>query len=114
MNVVSEALGWTGFLLAGAFVIWLAVGLLVGGVMIALDERRFRRTKPKPEEVQAYADGLVARHGREAFRINGDAMYEARLAKDFHRYRFLKEVSGELISRFVSERDASRSGVPPW
>lgn len=113
MNVVSEPLGWTGFLLGWAFLIWLAVGLLVGGVMIALDERRLRRMKPKPDEVRAYADELIARHGQDAYRINGDAMYKARLAKDFHRYRFLKEVSGELISRVVSEREASRSGVSP-
>lgn len=113
MNVVSQGLRWIGFLLGWAFVIWLAVGLLVGSIMIALDERRLHRMKPKPEEVRAHAADLVARYGQDAFRLNGEAMYKARLAKDFHRYRFLKEVSGELISRVLSERDASRSGVSP-
>ena len=65
--------------------------------MLARDEWRLHRTRPKPEEVHAYADDLVARHGREAFRINGDAMIAARSAKEFDRYRFLKEVSGELL-----------------
>ena len=67
--------------------------------MLARDEWRLHRNRPKPEEVQAHADDLVARHGQEAFRINGDAMVAARSAKEFDRYRFLKEVSGELVRR---------------
>ena len=39
------------------------------------------------------------RHGQDAFLINGDAMVAARSAKEFDRYRFLKEVSGELVRR---------------
>jgi hypothetical protein len=107
VNVVSQALGWTGFVLAWAFVIWLAVSLLVGGVTMALDGRRFRRRKPKPENVQAHADELISRHGREAFRINGEAMYEARLAKDFDRYPLLREVSGELVGRLAAPAEPS-------
>lgn len=38
--------------------------------------------------------GLLLRRGRVAFRINGDAMWQARLTKDFDRYHVLKEVSG--------------------
>jgi hypothetical protein len=57
------------------------------------------RTKPKPETVRAHAVYLVHQHGRDAYRINGEAMHKARLAKDFDRCRFLKEVSGELVRR---------------
>ena len=38
-------------------------------------------------------------------------MYEARLAKDFDRRRILKEVSGELVSRFFSDASASGSSA---
>ncbi len=67
--------------------------------MLAHDEWRLHRTRPKPEEVQAHADRLLERHGQDAFLINGGAMVAARSAKEFNRYRFLKEVSGELVRR---------------
>ncbi|NNM74189.1 hypothetical protein [Enterovirga aerilata] len=69
--------------------IWVGAAILIGGTVLALDEWRLHRTRPRPE-VRAYADDLEHRHGREAFRINGEAMHEARLAKDFDRYRFLR------------------------
>lgn len=66
-------------------------GFGIGGALIARNEWRLHRTRPKPEAVHAYADQLEAQHGREAFRLNGEARLEARVAKNFDRYRFLKE-----------------------
>lgn len=103
METLSRMIAWANYLLAWAWLIWFVVGIVVGGIMIALDERRLHRTRPKAGEVRAYADELVAQHGREAFRVNGGAMYEARVAKQFARYRFLKDVSGELVNRFFRE-----------
>lgn len=105
MERMAQALGWASQLLAWAWLIWFSVGAVVGGVLVAFDEWRFYRTRPKPEAIRAYADQLVIAYGREAFRINGDAMFDARLAQDFDRYRFLKEVSGELVSRFFAKPD---------
>lgn len=95
MEIAVRALGWV-------LLTWFIGGLLVGGAMIVRDERRLRREKPKPEDVKAYADVLIAQHGSDAFHVNGKAMYDARIAKDFKRHRFLKEVSGELINRLFS------------
>ena len=53
--------------------------------------------------MRAYADGLVARHGHEAFRINGDAMAAARHAGTVDRYRFLIAVSETLVARKRAE-----------
>ncbi len=97
METLSHLVGWADFLLTWTWLLWFGIGTVVGGVMLARDEWRLHRTRPKPEEVHAYADDLVARYGREAFRINGDAMIAARSAKEFDRYRFLKEASGELV-----------------
>lgn len=107
MEAASRALAWASYLMAWTWLIWFAAAFVIGGTMLALDEWRLLRTRPRPEEVRAYADELVAKHGREAFRINGEAMYEARLAKEFDRHRFLKEVSGELVSRFFSDASGS-------
>ena len=97
MGTLSRALGWANTLLTWAWLLWFGVAIVVGGIMLARDEWRLHRTRPRPEEVKAYANELLARHGGEAFRINGDAMVAARHAKEFDRYRFLKEVSGELV-----------------
>jgi len=110
MDALSRALAWTNYVLTWTWLIWFGAAVLIGGTMLALDEWRLHRRRPKPDEVRAYADDLERRHGGEAFRINGEAMYQARLAKDFDRYRFLKEVSGELVSRLVSETALPRSG----
>lgn len=99
METLSHALGWANTLLTWAWLVWFVVGIPVGAVLLARDEWRLHRTRPKPDEVRAYADDLLARHGGEAFHINGDAMVAARQAKEFDRYRFLKEVSGELVGR---------------
>jgi hypothetical protein len=107
METLALVLGWTSYILNWAWALWMVLGTLVGGVLIARDERRLHGTRPKPEAVRAYADQLEAEHGREAFRLNGEAMHEARLTKDFDRYRFLKEVSGELVARLVSRSATS-------
>lgn len=103
METLAEMMGWTNFVLAWTWLTWLGLAVVIGGVLIVCDNWRFHRTRPTREDIGAYADQLEAMHGREAFRINGDAMYEARLGEDFDRYRFLKEVSGELVRRFFSE-----------
>ena len=105
MEMLSHALGWANYLLTWTWLLWFGVGTVVGGIMLARDEWRLHRTRPKPEEVCAHAKNLVARYGREAFRINGDAMVAARNAKQFDRYRFLKEVSGELIRHLFGSHD---------
>lgn len=97
----AAVLAGTNHLLAWTWLIWLGASVVIGGIMLVLDERRLCRARPKTEDVRAFADDLVALHGRAAFRINGDAMWQARLAKDFDRYRFLTEVSGELARRLV-------------
>lgn len=107
MEQIGWIVAWSGYVAAWVCAIWFASACIIGGVLIARDEWRFRRSRPKPEDIRAYADELVTLHGREAYRINGDAMYEARLAKDSDRHRFLKEVSGELIQRFLSEAEAT-------
>jgi hypothetical protein len=70
--------------------------------MLARDEWHLYRSRPKPDEIRAYADQLEAAHGDNAYLANGDAMHQAREAGDFNRYRFLKAVSGELASRIVA------------
>lgn len=102
METVWAELAWANYILAWTVLIWLVGGTLLGGVLITCDEWRFHRNRPKPEIVRAYADQLEAAHGDEALKLNGDAMHDARLAKNFDRYRFLKEVSAELIARLVS------------
>ena len=97
MEMLSGAVVWGNDLLTWTWLLWFGVGTVVGGVMLARDEWRLHRTRPRPEEVRAHTEDLVARYGREAFRINGDAMIAARQAKQFVRYRILKEVSGELV-----------------
>jgi hypothetical protein len=103
METLAGMLGWTSYILNWGWALWMVFGTLIGGILLACDEWRLHRTQPKPEAVRAYADQLEAKHGREAFRLNGEAMHEARLTKDFDRYRFLKEVSGELVARLVSQ-----------
>lgn len=88
---------------AGVVLAWYVVSILVGGVLLARDEWRHRRNRPKPEAVCAYADELEAAHGRDAFKTNGEAMYAARAANDFDRHRFLKAVSGELVRRLLTQ-----------
>lgn len=107
METLTGVLGWTSYILNWAWALWMVFGTLIGGLFVARDEWRLYRTRPKPEAVRAYADQLEAIHGQEAFRLNGEAMHEARLTKDFDRYRFLKEVSGELVARLVSQPAAS-------
>ena len=113
METLSRAVGWANFMLAWAWVLWFGIGIVVGGIMLAHDEWRLHRTKPKLHEVHAYAEQLIFQHGREAFRINGDAMVAARDAKEFDRFRFLKEVSGELVSvLFGDHAEGSSSALP--
>ena len=107
METLSHALGWANYLLTWTWLLWFGIGTVVGGIMLARDEWRLHRNRPKPEEVQAHADDLVARYGQEAFRINGDAMVAARSAKEFDRYRFLKEVSGELVRRLFGQNPSN-------
>ncbi len=102
MGSFAHAAGWAAYVINLVWALWFGIGLVVGGILLARDEWRLYRTRPTPEEVKAYADDLMARHGREAFRINGDAMVAARDAKAFQRYRFLKEVSGELVQRLFA------------
>lgn len=119
METLSHALGWANYLLTWTWLLWFGIGTVVGGVMLARDEWRLHRTRPKPKEVHAYADDLVARYGREAFRINGDAIIAARNAKQFDRYRFLKEVSGELVRQLFGRHEdrslptLTSAGSPP-
>ena len=111
METLLRAVLWANYLLTWTWLLWFGVGTVVGGVMLARDEWRLHRTRPKPEEVQAHADDLVVRYGREAFRINGDAMVAARNAKQFDRYRFLKEVSGELVRHLFGRNDGLCSTI---
>lgn len=69
--------------------------------------------EPKPDKVSAYTEDLISRYGQDAFRTNGDAMVAAREAKEFRRYRFLKEVSGELVSRLFGKPTASDGRPAP-
>ena len=101
MDAVAAVLAWANYLLAWTWVVWFGAAVVIGGTMLALDEWRLSRKSPNPVKVRAYANSLLLRHGREAFRINGDALWQARLAKDFERYRFLREVSGELARRLA-------------
>ena len=80
---------------------WFVAGAIIGGIWLVRDELRLRRTKPTLSAIRAYADQLEEAHGRDAYLINGEAMYAASEAHDFGRYRFLKEVSGELAARLV-------------
>ena len=114
METLSHALGWANYLLTWTWLLWFGIGTVVGGIMLARDEWRLHRTRPKPEEVHAHAKNLVARYGREAFRINGDAMVAARNAKQFDRYRFLKEVAGELAARSAAEPRTSLDPIEEW
>jgi hypothetical protein len=82
-------------------VVWFLAACAIGIPWIIWDEIRFRRTAPKPAEVAAYADQLEALHGPDAFRVVGQSMYDARTNGDFQMRRFLKEVSGELVSRLT-------------
>jgi hypothetical protein len=99
MESLWSALTWISKVLLWIWLIWFSAAFVIGGAMLALDQWRFHRTMPKPEAVRAHAIRLLDQHGRDAYRINGEAMDEARLAKDYDRYQFLKEVSGELVSR---------------
>ena len=90
----------TAELASWAWAIWMGAAFVVGGAMLLRDELRLHRTRPKPEDVRAYADQLEAAHGRDAYLVNGEAMHTARVAGEFDRYRFLKAVSCELISRW--------------
>ena len=105
MEPLSGAVLWTNELLTWTWLLWFGVGTVVGGVMLAWDEWRLRRTRPRPEKVRAHTEDFVARYGQEAFRINDDAMSAARQAKQFIRHRFLKEVSGELVRQFFGTHD---------
>lgn len=107
MESVWAGLAWVSHISAWVVLIWIIVGTVFGGVLVACDEWRFHRNRPKPEIIRGYADELEAAHGDEALKLNGDAMYDARLAKNFDRYRFLKEVSAELIARLVSRSATS-------
>lgn len=107
METLAQAMEWLCLRLQWLWLIWFGISIVVGGILIARDEWRLHRARPKPEAVKAYADELEAAHGQEAYRVNGEAMYQARSARDFDRYRFLKEVSGELIDRLVSRSAAS-------
>lgn len=60
----------------------------------------------QPSSLNGRNSDPEALHGRAAYRLNGDAMHAARLAKNFDRYRFLKEVSGELITRLMSQTES--------
>jgi len=109
MGYASQVIGWISYVLMWALLLWFCAGLLTGSAMLLYDEWRLHRTRPKPEQVRAYADDLVARHGPDAFRLNGEAMYEARQSGDFKRRRFLREVSGELARRLVAPSESPDS-----
>ena len=103
MDTLGEVVGRTCYALTWVWALWIVLGMAIGGALIARDEWRLHRSRPKPETVRTYADQLEATHGQEAFRLNGEAMHEARIAKDFDRYRFLKEVSGDLVRRMIDD-----------
>lgn len=109
MTYASQVMDWVGSILMWVLLLWFGGSLLVGSAMLLGDEWRLHRNRPKPEQVRAYADDLVARHGQDAFRLNGEVMYEARQSGDFDRHRFLREVSGELVRRLVAASEPSDS-----
>jgi hypothetical protein len=102
MAVLAAAVDWAKSVWALAWLLGFGLAALIGAMLIAGDEWRLHRKRPQPKDVRAYADRLQAAHGREALRINAEAICAARRAKDFDRYRFLKAVAGELCSRFFS------------
>lgn len=108
--MLSQMLAWASYLLTWTWLIWLGAAVLIGSVLLVSDECRMRRTKPQPHEVRAYADNLKRRHGREAALLNGEAMYDAQLGGDFDCYRFMREVSGELMIRLAPETTLLRAG----
>ena len=83
METISRAIGWANTLLIVAWALWIAVGLVVGGITLAYDEWRVQRKR------------------RTA--VDADAMVAAQQAKQFDRYRFLKEGAGESVKRPVGD-----------
>lgn len=69
MGTLSRAVGWADYLLTWAWVLWFGIGIVVGGIMLACDEWRLHRTRPKPEAERAYAQERLTQHRHEAFRI---------------------------------------------
>lgn len=100
-SIISWIGGATALLLLG----WYCLSLLFGGALIIRDEIRLRRSAPRADDVRMYADHMEALYGQDAFRVNGEAMYEARESGDFDRHRFLRAVSSELVHRLSSKAE---------
>ncbi len=101
MNELSSWLMWLANGMAWFPIAWFVIALLIGIPWIISDERRLRRTEPKPSEVFAYADKMEAELGAGAQTVIGEAMYDAHVRGDFMSRRFLKEVSGVLVRRML-------------
>lgn len=96
LNAITYGLAW--------FVVgWHIVAFVIGGAMIAW-EHFTRPPEPTHEEIGAEADAYEARYGEAAFRQIGEDMYAERTANGSGmRYRFLREVSGELVKRMMTD-----------
>lgn len=93
---------------------WFIVGwhalALVGVAVLIVWDRSTRPPDPTHAEIEAEADAYEARHGDEAFRQIGTDMHEERCARGINRrYRFLREVSGELVQRMIERKQNA-----PW
>jgi hypothetical protein len=99
MNEFAMWLVWLSHGLVWITAAWFVVALLIGIPWIVSDEMRFKRTAPKPADVNAYADKMEAEYGSEAMTAVGQAMYDALKCKEFASRRFLKAVSAELARR---------------
>lgn len=81
---------------------WTVLACVLGPPMILLDQWRLSRSRPRPEEVRAFAEALIQQHGREASAASANAVRESRRVNDFAGRRFLKEVARE-VSRMQHE-----------
>jgi hypothetical protein len=75
--------------------------------MLAWHERRAARTQPGL--VRAHVAKLIELQGRDGFRLNDEAMYEAAESGNCRRHRFLCEVSSELVARLAGHSEARRT-----
>ncbi len=85
------------------------VAAIIGGVLILIAERFYRRREPSDDDVRRAAERYRQCYGKEAFRVIGDHMLAASFAPDSQHRAFLKRVSAELLAAVVREEDRARA-----
>lgn len=106
VNAITYWLAWV-------IVVW-HVTAIVAGAVIMTWEHFTRPPAPTADEISFGADTYQTRYGKAAFRQIGEDMYRERTVNGSGpHYRYLREVSGELVRRLDCDETVAMPAVRP-